>query len=376
MLTEREARSLSVEALTGYLAGTGWSKLRTTDRLTLWQSASDPAAEVTVPTTSDYADFPLRVFEVLSGIARVEGKDVHQALRSVRLGVADVWRIRLLGDGAAGGTIPVSTGGAILEGARRMARYAAQAALGPRAGFGPSMPSLVGRYLEAARFGQTEQGSYVFTVHSPLFRLERDPQGEPFERRVVQGLSRSLRAISADADPAALVDEGVSWNLCRSISDVVEAHGDGVSFGFSFAGAVPLTTPELARTPVEFTGEDLPRLDSVSSALRVHDETPEFLLRGFVSRLQRDAETTLPPDLRGDGLIVVWGEVNGEHKNVRVSLDPKRYSRATEAHDLTYPVTIRGKLVRRGRYLYMEEVSYFRVIAEGRGPNASDEGPT
>ena len=176
---------------------------------------------------------------------------------------SDLIRIRAPAGNAADGTIPIKAAVAFVERARDLMLAAACAAINKRSYFATRKPAQATDYLDHVRMGQTERGSFVLTILSPVTPLLRladlfpmEPP-EPYERSVTRTLAVSLSAIRAAADTAAAqgdlkpfsdaVEQGVSANLCEALVGLAQVSpSDGLDIGISWSPnrAVAATTPQ------------------------------------------------------------------------------------------------------------------------------------
>src|SRR5438445_10304022 len=132
---------------------------------------------------------------------------------------------------------------------------AACAAVAPKQVFAKRKPDQAMKYLREARIGQTQRGSYVITVLSPVppvllagnqAVLLPEVEDEPFSRKTVRTLADAWAATTEGVQSAASsgkldlltkgVARGVSANLCEAILGLHEGSGArGVEFSFSWA---------------------------------------------------------------------------------------------------------------------------------------------
>jgi len=125
-------------------------------------------------------------------------------------------------------------------------------------------------YLGRVRMGQTERGSYVLTILSPVapalasqseLRLDDEPP-EPFERQVT--LAEGLAALEHAARQAAAsgglspleeaVPFGVSANLCEAVAGLAAVSpAEGIEVRVAWSRTRPLVTSAPSRI---FLGSD------------------------------------------------------------------------------------------------------------------------
>jgi hypothetical protein len=161
-------------------------------------------------------------------ISRIDRKRKYS--KDIITTFADVLRVRALGIAEADGTLPLDLAVSFVEETRNMILAAACATIAPRS-YWQRKPTKANEYVtQRARMGQTEKGSYVLTIHSPVSPELRTVDAiaeSPFERRVMETLTVSLAAIreaakkaiaSGDLQPFQdAVPLGINANLCDAV---------------------------------------------------------------------------------------------------------------------------------------------------------------
>ena len=147
---------------------------------------------------------------------------------------ADVIRLRLADAELADASVPLDEGATFIQKAKDMVLAAACAAVNPRIYYPSRKPAQAMDYIRRARLGQTEPGSFIITIISPVPPSLAGPNGqlfelaEPYERRVTQMLAGALNSVRQAAEDAATtgkvdsfvraVPSGVSANLCDAVA--------------------------------------------------------------------------------------------------------------------------------------------------------------
>ena len=186
-----------------------------------------------MPLQHETGDFALRVSEVLRTLEHVEQRSQLEILRDLRTSSSDLIRIRASASQTTTGSIPLDLGVRFVEEAREMMLAAACSAIDPRPYYATRKPVQANEYLSRVRMGQTERGSFVLTILSPVPPGLRPPEPldgvlpDPFERKVSQTLASGLlaarlaaqrAAVSGDVQPfREAVPRGVSANLCDAL---------------------------------------------------------------------------------------------------------------------------------------------------------------
>jgi hypothetical protein len=271
-------------------------------------------------------------------------------LEAVRGAALDVVRVRL------GGVeeLPLKLGVAAIEALPRLLQAAACAELTPRARYASRLPDEVRAYMDTLRLKQTEAGSFVLRIASPL-GAPGERGGAPFGRRVTAQLARSVEAAAAAAAQATrearldaledVVPRGVSANLLDALTAFGEA--SETSFAIELDWASALAAPELPRR-VEFERAWVPAMQRAAASFRAQPAGPRPIkLVGVVHRLAGLRST------EGDnprlGKIGLWTNVDGKPRQVEVELTGHDYNIAVKAHAEEVPVLLRGSLDQQGK---------------------------
>jgi len=125
-------------------------------------------ADVTLPLRRDLGDFELRMSEVVRTLGRVERRPEAEILQDLLTTSSDLIRVRAPSREAESGSLPLEQAVAFVERSRDLVLAAACAAVSKRASYPTRKPVKATDYLSRVRMGQTERGSYVLTILSPV----------------------------------------------------------------------------------------------------------------------------------------------------------------------------------------------------------------
>lgn len=371
-------RALRPLEVATYLRSRGWQAVHDDGNAVIWR-LSEGHADVRLPSNDRYADFPLRMSELLKTVAHAEQRSELEVLRDILSVQTDLLRVRSETVGAAQGTLPLDQGVAFVERSRDMVLAAACATIGKRPYFARRKPQRAMDYLGTVRLGQTEHGSYVLTILSPVAPELRPAQGtllptepdEPYERQVVRTLLESLEALAAATHVAAVrgemaafttaVEKGVSSNLCDAIVGISRATAGTLSVDVAWSPSRPVG---LTPARVQFAADATPIIEEASRLLREAAPVEDFELEGFVTRLHRGAEAA-------NGDVTIHGFVEGQPRTVVVTLGTNDYRRATTAHGDRLLVRCVGELIREGRSFRLNNPRQFQIVAPEATPQAN-----
>ena len=237
------------------------------DWASLWVKNGDRSDEedVLVPLRRDAADFALRVSEVLGTLERLEQRSQEEIFSDIFSTSADLVRIRSLTSEAADGTVPLEVAVGLVEHAQELLTAAACAAVEPRPYWARRKPQQAVDFMNQVRMGQTERGSSVITILSPVppvLRTDMPAESSPFERRVTQTLTRAIHsalhaakeaAESGDLEPfRRAVPDGVSANLCDALTGLGHiSPSRGFEVSVSWSRSRPVEGAHVSSTVVD-----------------------------------------------------------------------------------------------------------------------------
>lgn len=366
-------RTLKPLEVVQYLRAKGWQQDGDLgSKATLWvRPNGGEAEEIVLPRRKDFADFDLRMAEVLATLEKAEARSQLDILRDVQTTSADLVRLRAPVRNAADGSLAIEAAVSFVASARDLMLAAACAAIDKRLYFATRKPQQATNYLDRVRMGQTERGSFILTILSPVPPALRSEQGalfpvessEPYERAVTRTLAEALAATASAAEAAAAqgdmkpftdaMEYGVSANLCDaivSISNVSGGEGVDVTIAWSPGRASPDRTPSRVR----LQGDAIPLIEEAARLFRETGPIDDFELQGAVIALDR-------PESGLYRRITVAGFIDGQARKVQVDLSEDDYAKAITAHEQQSLVFCTGELVKAGRSYRLQSPRQFRV---------------
>jgi hypothetical protein len=357
-----------------YLASRGWRRLGDVRRMARWVWPDDEGLEVLVPLEPRLVDFIARVHDLVLGLSLAEERSPDAVLRDLLAARTDAVRIRVRPPGERDGSIPIDDGVVLVQQARGLLVAAARSAVEPRAQHSHRPPNVVREYLNRVRLGQSERGSYVVTLLSPVGvdatvaeRAGRLPVDDAFARRAVTTLAVALETAREAAERITAghvrvrsfletVERGVSANLCDALVKIGGRQQRGFSVTFGWAPVEPVRG--LAVT-IEFRDHAIPVLSQAAALLRTADEYGQGMLQGRVVRLQRQSD-------RGPGRVVVRGFLGQQSRRVAMDLEAEAYDLAILAHQQGLRIAVEGRLVREGSSWVLQDPRNFRPVPLAR----------
>ena len=355
-------------ALSAYARAAGWEKEEPYgDHSDVYVRGEAP--EIIIPRTDrlgDYAHVVSRLIEIFAEAAETDALSLYRDLVTAD---RDVVRVRAAPEGADG-SVTLDDGVSLITGARDMVLAAARSLQESRPFHHARTDREAGDYMRQVHLGQTEQGSYVVTLLTPvvpppmgraaLFDSAADdaPVGRRMTQRLIEALTAAREATErtsagdANAFPEA-VARGASANLCDAVATLIEPFG-GIDVGLTWARTWPAET---ARQTVRFGAPDAPILREAARRFRAREPKPDMSLIGRIQRLKRD-------DREADGTITLRTYVDRRVVSVAAVLDQSNYDRAIQAHKNDAVVVMTGDLERFGRQWRLRDPYIAGVISD------------
>ena len=344
--------AVSPLALSAYARVAGWSRSDAFgDYSDVYAGSGLP--EIIIPRTQRLGDYAQVVARLISIFAQVAEVDEAILYNDLVVADRDVTRIRV-NDGDANGSISLEHGPNLVSGARDMLLAAACSLHEPKPVYRVGANKEANDYLRRVRLGQTEHGSFVVTLLSPVIPppvqepLLSDLENhlDPLERRVTRRLAQALSAVlgatarTMTGDTTAFtnaVPEGASANLCEALAQMLEPY-ESLDVSTTWARSRPVQGP---RHTVRLSKDDALILREAARSFRSREPRLDFRLFGSVQRLKRDHSET-------DGTVTLRAHFDGKTQSVTAVLNESDYDRAITAHRVKAPVIVDGDLDRFG----------------------------
>jgi len=374
-----------------YLRSHGWREQdRIDERASIWvyDGGSGERPEVFLPLDQGLRDYSLRISQALESLEATEHRPQVAIIDDLVTVSSDVIRVRVELPGLTNSSVPLEDGLLLIQSVRDVFVSAARSSLRPAPSFTGKPPLEVKHYLEQVTMGQTERGSYILTIISPVserpYNLNGAPAlpADPFGRRVTQTLARALTFLQRRVQLPELTDErsslaaaiqnGVSANLCAAIINMNKgSHNTGLTISFRWSAIVPgpRDTPEafllsprmiamvdaLRTQLATMTHKDLEEATARPPARRLATTIldQEALLRGVVIQLERSTGET--------GTVIILSSVGGAERHIRVELSDEDYRLALYAHEARLPILCQGILIREGDAFVLRNPRGFHI---------------
>lgn len=271
--------SVDYEILSGYLQANGWQTQRSSEVASLWSLRTQTVdQELAVPLAVRLGSFEWS--DIVRRIAVAEGRPERLVEQDFMYAGYDSIRFRIANDGFIGETVPLHSGVTLVSSAYSMLRASATTAQRLRGQIGGNYSKTGDEYVERARLGHTEEGSFIVPIlfqHDeavvprniePLAGTEAIPRESP-QRRIVRTLAQTLDTYKRRIiEPAKQVRKG-------DLTPVIAAGGSKELFA---SLEKILYDPAVAEFETRFTwATNSPVAEDVPSAVSIPADAREIV---------------------------------------------------------------------------------------------------
>lgn len=367
---DRILRSVKPQQVRCYALARGWHRIpQKNPNLAVFGHTNAQYEQLLVPLDNELLDYDRRLTEVVETLAGFEQRSIESILNDLLTADSDIVRFRVSSPATDRGSIPLSEGIRLLDGAKRSLLAAAHSVLNP-VNHHPRMGrSEAQQLLSKCHMGQTERGSFAISISCPLRAVEADqallPGVETFSRKAVATMMRSVnqivQAIDADAVPLLLtpaIDQiPVSVNLCEALLQMQPPEEDShLDLGVSWATSLPpiVQVPQSVRIRHEYFAI----IEDVAKNLRPAQEPATSLFVGHVENVGGGPGD----DGRMQGEVVLSLMLEDSVQAARVTLGPADWLIAHAALAAHSVVRLKGILHRGSRTHRITDVSEFAPL--------------
>ena len=379
-LPKDQVESLRPRDVQRYLNGEGWviNEGESSPVASVYRNSNFGGVEILLPLRRDFADYALRMADVVQSLATLHRKSIWEVLNGLSGPPSDVLRLRVSTSETTLGNMPLDEGIRLLRGGRDMLLSAACNVVRPQAIQPEKSFKDARNFINECRLGQTERGSFVATIFAPVppTLQQHSSMGEdevfreatePFARRVTTRLMSGLELVDHAVKEARLdpildgVENGVSANLCDA---VVAMRPSGDQSRVDIRMAWSRSRPRLASgvpDVVTFGRADFEIIEEAGRRLRERDRPERERYEGNIVEL-RSLIASLYDDLGGK--IVLRTFIGGQIARIKVVLNQDDYRKACDAHRDDRRVSVTGIIHHdvRIRVFELSEPREFTVI--------------
>ena len=361
-----ELTALSVER---YLELTGWIRdYRFQNRnLMVFYYNGNRERQLAVPASEKFADFYIRLKDVLKSIGVVENRSWIDIVEDINSTISDRLEFRIISDASSEGKLPLDYATNCINGLRELILYSACAENNPK----PVCQKYTldaKRCLEGFNLGQTEVGSFIFKIDSQVvdnqFEQTFIPGFDiipPVEHKVIERIYTAMEQVSnilqKDEPLTSFIqnafEDGITANMCDAFLKLRPDEGE-VEIETTVKYAAVLVKEFGQVKKIKINNKDFLMMGEIARLYRDTQESEKATLTGRIQRLSKGPDKT--------DEIQLYTEIDGENRHVKLILTQEDHVRACEAYRDNKTVRVSGLLDRSKKKWFFAEVSDFIIL--------------
>lgn len=348
--------SIRPEAINRYLELSRWKQVSTSiNDLYVWRKNKH---EIILPTSQDYADYPVLLESALNRLAKAENILQSEILNNILESSFDIFRLRAPLEGRQSGLFPVSECVSFYNNTYDLLISAASSVVRKDSYFKSRKPRRAEEYIQHLQFAIPEPGSYIIKVLSPVDYDEENSNIDlDFSRKVLRNITSSvatLNAISSNRNSTVnnstvdnLVESGINGNICKAIVGLAESSkSKKIGMNVTLA-SIPGIRNNSSKNNIIFQTKNTDVVTSIGNKLievKETQKTTNYTVIGKIVALER------PRASRGGSISVKESGAWGTRRKVKIELDKNKYKEAVKLHGSDVVVRVQGKLYKDKGY--------------------------
>ncbi|ADE14119.1 hypothetical protein Nhal_0946 [Nitrosococcus halophilus Nc 4] len=371
----KRIEAITPDQIRGYLVSNGWIEEGSIGEIaSIWHrtEAKYTNFEVVQPEAQYLKDYKKRVWDIIHILSHFEERSYDDVLKDVANFYADLVQIRVVHTDVKDGSIPIEDGVLLIKKAQALITSVTLSTLSKKKLFSGYYPQKAKDHIRNVRLGQTEAGSYIINLISPILQ-NKEAQSEllervSFARAVMNTLAKSLEAISYSVEEYRrksslfvfdkAVEQGVSANFCDAL---IGLSGETKARNFSISISLSKAEKSIDKIKLEhsFSSDYIPYLEEASEYFKDNYILQDTKILGIVKKLERDENSE-------SGLVTVTELENEKKRNITFELSGDDYLNAIHAHENRQLVECRGDLHISPRSAKLINNSGFRILSPNR----------
>jgi hypothetical protein len=367
--------ALSPKDLQNYLISKDWQCIKKVDNtFSIWELINNELKyKIWLPEDYTLGDFSHAMSRTIKTLAIAENRSQLELLEDIdTLTIGDVVRVRTFDPmNTNSSSLPFEYGLSVIQRARNLVIAGACATVEKKALFPARKYSQVADYSKTLRLGQTERGSFITKIISPIEIKQKEIFNiAPFERQSIITMLEGLDALHYVANETIkrgrfyfepfeeTVSHGVSALLCEAVTGELYEQGyQQTEINVSWFYNELINKPTINKTHLLFSTNMMPYIRE--AAYKFYEKEPEdLIIEGYVITLDREKS-------KGDGIITILHiDDYGKKRKIKAKLYEHDYNNATDAHRDGLPIECKGSITKEGRSFVVNYPENFHVVVE------------
>jgi hypothetical protein len=368
-LTVKKIKPFNVKK---YLQYKGWVEITGILRkdIFVFENPDKKEQQIIFPNDDDYENYTNDILIAINHLQKYEQRDITSIITQLINPEVDILRYRLKSKEAESGSVSLNIINKFINGVANSLRAAICDCLNTTAAHHTRLSNKkVSQILEQSQFGQTEHGSFVVKVITPLQprSIQDRSSYDSLARQGIKHLLKSTETIVQTVNKNSVQsflnsfrqsDPPFSDNLVNSLVDMQIWDDATLELSSEWSPAIPVedNVPQSVTIMPEYF-KDIELIGCSIAPAKSESATEYFT--GFVTELCGDTNV----DGQKYGLVhVAVTTQDQDNFTVDVNLEVQDHATAIQAYEKNMPVSFSGNLVRRSaRIREVSEVKNFKL---------------
>lgn len=332
--------------VTKYLAENGWyksSEIR--DTFQIWHSREFPESEVTLPLSEDHKRYEVLLLDTIEELSEYLKVSHESLIKQISPPDFDSIMVRAVADDVRNGVIPFDDGIKLFSSSYQLLKHCSKKVKKFK-----NKNKHLGSYYNHIGLGQTQIGSYVVALHSPLYRVNSEEEPNLFDSnsslgRMINKLFYSklakasfvfARESDIDVITQKLLELDIDKKDCDALIDIFgfKAHRD-IEIKVNWSSKEYIE--EKYQSPISFYSRDAQKIVEYREILKAKKTEKSIQLSGEVADLHRGYDDDL-------GRAKLRTKYQERELSVSFTVTEDLYPTIARAHVTKKVVTLTGEL--------------------------------
>lgn len=372
--SKRELSRITLNDIVRFLEANGWLIKDIADpRKILFSGPNSDKGiplRLSIPSSEKYIDYYERINDLLNTLSIIYSESAETILNKISLVLHDLFRMKIVSSFTEKNTLPLDIAADEVNGLKGLFLWSACSEYTNKPHFTKSVP-LAEQHVKNCRFGHTFEGSFGFTISSPLisdFRQMSLFTGEvepPYERRVMERIVRGLflmKESTATNNLSLFVDNfssGFNARMCDALIEMSHAKTNNLFFEVDWSYQIK-PSPGLANTNwIEIGPNEIELAKYASDELKKISPFNETII-GKITTLHSRIEPL--SDIEVPRSATIKYQYEDHLVDVKLELNKNQYLLAYEAHGIGKTIKVNGDLYRKGSVWRMDNITSVDIL--------------
>lgn len=371
MLKRGDLENVSLGEVRAFLRALRWDhSVSQNEKWDLFEPTAD-GPEIILPRQGEISNLEMYIQNAIETLSAIRDMPVDELILDISADDRDILRTHVPPSNGHQ-TVSLQEASKYLKHFKDLIAYASAAEDDPQPAYG-NWQGPARKMVKHVQFGHTFDGSFGFSIESPLLGTAQRMQSplyegdsdvsreQPLERRVMERIMRSLRFASQAPERGAdwlssQYRDGLNANMCTSLATLLEQVASSVTYEARWSRRIEVSDDLIGVKPIQLTTRHVPVLKEAAAVLENRDpESVEIV--GRVIELSAREPSSLGS--KKTVKVEVVSDAADLPDAVFVNLEAEDYRTAGEIHLDEGYVRATGHLTREGNFWHLTSTETF-----------------